>query len=559
MQDLSSPYPSVTTPRAVEVVGMLGDSIVTVDHLEPADRAPSKTSARWVLGAGALMLVVSAFAFAKGVASAAANKEAFEAFRETGRAAYEFRPTTLPIGYDYLAFGGLFGGLLAIAFGLLGLRAARAKSSFVLGTAADADFSTSDAPAEQFPLVTERAGELMVNITGGMSATLCNDGAVFPLARPADSSFTTPSATVPGAYEVSLPAAGSVRLSAGPASFVIRSVPANAARVDGFLGGFDRQAMRFFGASAIAHVAIVALLATIPPSPKSLALDLGTRGVRNTRSAFTPKEQPINRDKTGGDKNAGASSTGAASASAGAMGKAGRPDSQRDKGRRAIKNNSHDKHLARKIALAQARDVGIAGVLRRTSASFQDLSSASDFTSGYDEYDEVGGYDGAEGSEYGTWGNGRDGNGPGAGGPGGLHYTGNYNTIPGGGWPGPGGPGGTGGPRLRKHKSEGPRVKDIRPIVQGGLDKSIVRRYVRRKLDRIRYCYDRALLANARLRGTVKVTFVIANNGAVISSNGSGMNSAMNSCVAAIVKRVRFPRTDGGMVTVAYPFNFTSN
>ena len=557
MQNPSSPHSTVNPPHALEVVGMLGESIVSVDHLEPSHRAPSKNTARWMFGTGAIMLAVSAFAFAKGVANAAANKAAFAAFRDTGLPAYEFRPNALPMGYDYLAFGGLLGGLLAIAYGLLRLRAARAKSTYVIGTVSGSDFATAEAPSPDFPLVTERGGELVVNISNGMSARLSKDGAVFPLNDPANSAFTLPSPAVAGAHEVSLPLGGSIKLRAGQASFVVRKVVANAARVDGFFAGFDARASRFLGGSAIAHLAAVALLATVPPSPKSLALDLGTNGSRIMRAEFAGKEKPVDKTKPGSQLG-GSGNTGAAGAAAGPAGKAGRPDSSSTSGKRTIKNRAVDKHLARRIAMDNAREAGITGVLRRSNAAFKDVASAKDFASGYDEYDTVGGYDGGDGSEFGSWGNHRQGTGPGADGSGGIYYTGDYKTLPGDGTPGPGGPGNHHGPKLRKHKVTGPTPTPGAPKVIGGLDKSIVRRYVRRKLARIGHCYDRALLSNPSLRGTVAVTFVISSTGAVLSSAGTGMNSAMNSCVAQVVKGISFPRTDGGIVTVAYPFNFTN-
>jgi hypothetical protein len=92
---------------------------------------------------------------------------------------------------------------------------------------------------------------------------------------------------------------------------------------------------------------------------------------------------------------------------------------------------------------------------------------------------------------------------------------------------------------------------------QGNLDKQIIRRYVARSLARIRYCYEKQLLADPTLQGTVTVQFVIGADGDVPSANGSGMHPEVASCVATAIKAIQFPKpAGGGSVDVRYPFGF---
>jgi TonB family protein len=122
-------------------------------------------------------------------------------------------------------------------------------------------------------------------------------------------------------------------------------------------------------------------------------------------------------------------------------------------------------------------------------------------------------------------------------------------------------PYGTGGPTGNLH----PRgKKDYLPptigtikVTDGGLDREIVKRYIRKQLDAISYCYEKQLVANAELGGTITVEFVIAPNGAVISARGDGSAgaAAVDRCVLDQVRGIQFPKSDG-MTNVKYPFTF---
>lgn len=102
-----------------------------------------------------------------------------------------------------------------------------------------------------------------------------------------------------------------------------------------------------------------------------------------------------------------------------------------------------------------------------------------------------------------------------------------------------------------------PVVAEGQPNAQGDLDKAIIRRFVKQNLPKIRYCYEKELLAVPNLQGTVQVQFFIAPSGKVASASGAGVNANVASCVAAVIKGIEFPKPKGGGgVQVNYPFTF---
>ncbi|MBL9020445.1 MAG: AgmX/PglI C-terminal domain-containing protein [Myxococcales bacterium] len=102
-----------------------------------------------------------------------------------------------------------------------------------------------------------------------------------------------------------------------------------------------------------------------------------------------------------------------------------------------------------------------------------------------------------------------------------------------------------------------PRVTLGQPNSQGDLDKAIIRRYVKRNIQKIQYCYEKQLLASPELSGTVTTQFFIAPNGTVATAAASGVHPGVARCVADVIKRIEFPRPKGGGgVQVNYPFTF---
>ena len=125
-----------------------------------------------------------------------------------------------------------------------------------------------------------------------------------------------------------------------------------------------------------------------------------------------------------------------------------------------------------------------------------------------------------------------------------------------GGTIGLGGGAGTGsGGTLRGRAGTDPRVKQGTVEARGSLDKNIIRRFVRRQLPRVRYCYEKRLLERPTLAGTVRVTFTIDETGAVQGVRAGGLGDReVEDCIAAAVGAIQFPEPTGGSVSVRYPF-----
>ena len=100
-------------------------------------------------------------------------------------------------------------------------------------------------------------------------------------------------------------------------------------------------------------------------------------------------------------------------------------------------------------------------------------------------------------------------------------------------------------------------VKIGQPTITGDLDKAIILRYMRRNRPRIKHCYERRLLEDRTLKGTVEAIFTISPNGSVLNAGASGVHREVERCVAGVIKKMVFPKPKGGgIVIVRHPFQF---
>ena len=234
-------------------------------------------------------------------------------------------------------------------------------------------------------------------------------------------------------------------------------------------------------------------------------------------------------------------------------GKMGKKDSTRATGQYAMKDNNADPQLAKAQAMDQARKAqAFWGLCRKQpGGAFASLTGTADFSSGLDDRDVYGGLLGNEvGEMAGGWGYGISGVGPGGGGTGwGTIGTGKYGTIGHGSGTGSGyGTGsGRGGMRGRKAKRT-PQVRIGTASATGDLDKNIIRRYIRRKLPRIRHCYEKQLLVKPDLMaGTVVTQFQISPAGSVQGATAKGMGDQRGGVDAwpTAIKSIQFPEAQG--------------
>jgi hypothetical protein len=190
-----------------------------------------------------------------------------------------------------------------------------------------------------------------------------------------------------------------------------------------------------------------------------------------------------------------------------------------------------------------APSVGILGSTEQGGA-FASLTGTGDLTSGLDDNNIYGGLIGNETGEMaGGFGFGKSGLGPDGGGTG-------WGSI------GTGRNGQHGGSGL-KGQTAIPTVSLGQPSARGELDKAIIRRYIKRNLQRLQYCYEKQLLTVPRLAGTVTAKFTIGLDGKVTDSTASGIaNVDVHTCIASVIKAIEFPKPKTSEVVVSYPFVF---
>jgi len=113
----------------------------------------------------------------------------------------------------------------------------------------------------------------------------------------------------------------------------------------------------------------------------------------------------------------------------------------------------------------------------------------------------------------------------------------------------------------KKKESRVGSVKTETPKINKELDGAAIARVVRRRMKSVQACYERELKRNPSLSGKIEVEFTIGENGrieeALIAYNGMG-SKPVGNCIVSRIRRWKFPKPDGGSVTVNFPFIFSS-
>lgn len=552
----AAPVDELGGARAIEVAALLGDSVIAVKHcIDP--RSGKVMPATWgVLAAGVACLLASALGFAASVSTAADNERRLDAWLGAGKPARAFRPVELGAGIDWLAFGGLALGLAGLTAGLARARRERIHPYYRIGTAPGVELAVENAPSTAFPLIAPSGDDFVFNYSAGIDGELIVGGAAIPLAELAVAGRSRPSAAIAGAIEVPIPPAARIRARAGQTTFVISAVPRPRRHAAPLLAGLDRRALSYFAGSLAVHLAVLALLQLLPLEAYGINLTLDGSETARTRSGTVARiEAPPEKLRDPG----GGSSDGAEAASmALPSGAAGHPDAAQSDGRMRVARTQDRPQLSREQAIERARHEGILGS-DALLAGIQALAAHDPFTSGFDDEHVHGRVAGGDGGAWGPFGAGRHGAFAGGGcteEPCGTIGTGRYLTINTGArtgdsfwFPGGRGPGGSGRnpilPRIGEPTTIGPSY-----------DKAIVRRYIRRHIDEIGYCYDKQLLARPGIQGAITVTFLISPVGNVQSASATGFDGEVARCLAAVIRNIDFPAPRDGGVQVSYPFHF---
>lgn len=568
----SAPFASASAPEllderehAIEVAAMLGDSVVAIKHcVLPAKER--KLASHWWFVISAAALAVSLLSFALTLRVAARNDAGMDEWIKRGRPAYAFRPELVGAGHDAAGFAGLAVALAAATMGLIRRRQGRAHPLFRIGTAADVELPVADAPMASFPVVGVRGDRLVISAAPAFGGELLVDGTITSVSELAAQGRAR--ALGNGACELQLPVRGRLRLRCGSATLLLSAVPRPARQLPMLGGQLDQRPFGYLAGALALHLVAAALLRVVPEEATVANSDLPTEEDIRLRAATIANDQKVAEPDPGAASGAAGGSPDASAAMALPAGAAGDPSKAPAHNRLSIKRTGETEQLARQQAVAEAVRTGILGSHALREANFQAIVGTADLSSGLDATTYYGNFDGDQaGSAYGVFGGAPTGTGPGGGGTDGIIGTGGrYRTI---GTVPVGvlnissrhcndarycGDGGGGRGEFR------PPVKLGEPQCTGengscGLDKSIIRRYIKRSMEKIRYCYEKELLAKPSLAGTVMSSFVISPSGAVMSPKASGVDPLVASCVAGVVGAIAFP-SPGEPVQVNYPFIF---
>lgn len=105
---------------------------------------------------------------------------------------------------------------------------------------------------------------------------------------------------------------------------------------------------------------------------------------------------------------------------------------------------------------------------------------------------------------------------------------------------------------LRPRTASAPIVPDDAPR---DLNRATVQRYVNLHREQLTECYERRLLVDPTLAGTVLVRYRITAEGSVTSLTVKGMDDQVSDCIAHVVRTIAFPRsTDDIWVTSPLEF-----
>ncbi len=547
---------------AVEVAAMLGDSVVKVQHC--MNNSGGKVSAATKIGfvASAACLAVSGYAFISAFQNASYNTAKYETWTGTlKKPAWSFRPEMLNLNLDFVILLGLILGLVGVVYALV--RARRETDStprFRIGTAPDVEFPIEGAPSASFSLVEPRGSEYVFNFAPGMEGEMTVDGQSMSLSDAASQGRARPSASSAGALEMPIPAKARIRVRSGQTTFLVSSVAAPKRHASPLFATFEAMIMMFFAGSALAHIGFLFLVNTAGNDGTAGDTDSNDSEDVSMRSASTSSDDPPPPPEEDKPEDGNEESGGTGTAMALDEGKMGKKDSTRAEGQYKMARTSDQEQLARTQAVEQARTAGILGSSAlQAGGAFASLTGTGDVSSGFDDANVFGGLLGNEAGEMnGGFGFGRSGFGPGGGGTGwGTIGTGRYGTI--GHGSGTGSGYGVGGGRGggRGHTASVPSVSIGQPDSQGDLDKAIIRRYIKRNEAKFSYCYEKQLLVDKNLAGTVMTQFLISPNGTVATASGKGVNGEVANCVASVIKGIAFPAPKGGgSVQVNYPFIF---
>lgn len=336
---------------------------------------------------------------------------------------------------------------------------------------------------------------------------------------------------------------------------------------------FNLSGFGFHTLSFAAHLILLSLCAFSYPALEDM--DFGTISeeqkilLAQYLTSIAEKENEAQKDNVNDTKPSTEIASGKEGAAAkGSEGAMGNPSSKSINARYGVQGpeNNKDPHIARQVALQEASNFGIIGLLNSGAGGNPNAPTAPwgrDESLGNDPLSAHGNLWGDSiGDSFGA--NGLSLSGIGEGGGGKYEGIGVGNNIGGLGY------------NLSKNGKTGSfdgRLKDYKPqsikmrvgnttTSSGKIAPEVIQRIVRQNFGRYRFCYEKGLRSDPNLAGRVSVKFVIGRNGAVMQASNGGSdlpNNEVVGCVVNAFKTLSFPAPENGIVTVGYSIALSPN
>lgn len=343
------------------------------------------------------------------------------------------------------------------------------------------------------------------------------------------------------------PGCGAV-LEFGPVTVAIRLTVREKVRPAPILEQVDTAALSLFALLFITGLLLINAIIETPPIETDFVVVPTDDGFKPIPLDDVPVEEPepvkkiiLKRD------NDGLHDAAQARKALGEEGRVGKQDS-----RVANAQGSSRKALEDKVT----RSSGIVGALVSGAQAFDRIFGGGGLGAGLER--TLGSVTGLTGvDQYGSGGLGVRGFGTGGGGN--ALAIGGFHTR------GKGGDGSTVGYGMDKGRIGGKTLANIdagggQAVVMGALDRAVIDFYVRQNIARVRWCYEKELSRNSSLFGKIAVNFTISKSGQVSTSKvarSTMQSEPVETCVASVIKKIRFPAPKGGgIVVVTYPFVF---
>ncbi|MBW2465453.1 MAG: energy transducer TonB [Deltaproteobacteria bacterium] len=396
------------------------------------------------------------------------------------------------------------------------------------------------------------------------------------LAELEDAGLLSPSTEVQGARCYALPAGAVANVEHDGFTFVVRPTAAGK-RVGMGLGQIvatmDRTPLRYIGGALAFFATMLAMTYFLPPAGAIAGIQDIRTDSRLVDYLVTAEELMDEPEAEWIDEQAG-DEGGDGQRAADDEGQMGDEESPVTGDRSGIEGpaDNEDVHMADRISTETVERSGILGVLSSLSGALNQPTDPFGRATavGRDEYSALGAIMGDNiGNNFGFNGLGLTGTGHGGGGDGrGTYGLDRLGTIGrGAGCTGDDcgdGYGDSVALQNRRPANRVPRLIPGRPETLGALSSEAIRRVIHRHRNEVRHCYEQELISQPDLEGRVTVQFIISGSGAVqgsqvLSGRTNLGSSEVSTCVASAVRRWPFPQPEnGGVVSVTYPFMFTS-